>query len=136
MTMDAATFTEALGRLSAEEIRSCARSLDVAEMSVADEVSQWRAELAIDRVLRLHCARVETQRANAAAHRAARMVVDTAQRQGFETPDSDLTRVARTASQIARGLAVSSLAGSFVQVILRRWERAMSAARGPVLTVA
>jgi len=134
--MDVATFLDGLRRLSEEEIRRCATALDVEQMTVSDEVVQWRAELGLDRVLRTQCSRAESQRANAIAHRAAKTVVETARLFGLESPDPNITRVARAASQIARGLALNGRAGPFVQVMLLRWERAMSANRALVLTAA
>jgi hypothetical protein len=101
--MDLAGFTETLRRLSADDIRRRAARLEAQEVSVADEVAQWQAELTIDRLLHSRCTRAEAQRANAAAHRTARLVVEVAGRRGIELPDSDVTRVARAAAGIARG---------------------------------
>lgn len=134
--MDLATFTHALRRLSEEDIRRCATGLDVEQMSVSDEVRQWRAELAIERALRTRCTRAESQQANAAAHRAAETVVEAARLHGLRSPDTGVTRVARAASQIARGLALNGLAGSSVQIMLLRWDQAMSEPRHRVLTAA
>jgi hypothetical protein len=134
--MDLATFTEELRRFSAEDIRMCAAGLDAQEVSVADEVVQWGAELAIDRLLRRHCTRAETQQANAVAHRTARLVVDVARRSGIELPDGDVTRVARTAAEIARGLSLNVLAGPFLELILVRWERAIDAGSPQVINAA
>jgi|ERR687895_631894 hypothetical protein len=134
--MDLATFTDGLRRLSDEDIRRCATGLDPDQMSVSEEVLQWRAELGIERLLRTHGSRAEAQRANAAGHRAAVTVVEAARLHGLELPHPDVTRVARAASQIARGLVVNGTASSLVQIMLCRWERALSAARRPVLTAA
>ncbi|HEY4409086.1 MAG TPA: hypothetical protein VGO87_04340 [Acidimicrobiia bacterium] len=123
--MDLASFTEALRRLSAEDIRTCAAGLGAQEASVADEVVQWQAELTVCRLLHSRCTRAETQRANAAAHRTARLVVDTARRRGMELPDSDVTCVARAAAGVARGLSLPALPGQFLELILARWARAV-----------
>jgi len=118
--MDLTSFTEAIRRLSAEDIRSCAAGLEAQEASVAEEVVQWQAELTIDRLLHSRCTRAEAQRANAAAHRTARLVVDVARRRGIELPDSDVTRVARAAAGIARGLSLQTLPGRFRELALAR----------------
>lgn len=127
--MDLAGFTEALRRLSAEDIRICAAGLDAQETSVADEVMQWQAELTIGRLLHSRSTRAEAQRANAAAHRTARLVVDVARRRGMELPDSDVTRVARAAAGIARGLSLQALPARFRELIVARWTRAVAADR-------
>src|SRR5204863_3514329 len=111
--MDMGGFSESLQRLSAEDIRQCAAGLAPDEQCVADQVAQWRAELAIDRLIRRHCTRAEGQRATAAAQRAARLVVDVAHRQGMALPDGDVSRVARAAAQIARALTLGGMAGPF-----------------------
>lgn len=134
--MDVATFLDGLRGLSEEEIRQGATALGAEQMTVSDQVVQWRAELALDRVLRTRCSRAESQRANAIAHRAAKTVVEAARLLGLESPDPDIVRVARAAGQIARGLALNDRAGPFVQVMLLRWEQAMSATPGFVLTAA
>jgi hypothetical protein len=125
--MDLAGFTETLRRLSADDIRRRAARLEAQEVSVADEVAQWQAELTIDRLLHSRCTRAEAQRANAAAHRTARLVVEVAGRRGIELPDSDVTRVARAAAGIARGLSLEALPGRFRDAILTRWTGAEDA---------
>jgi len=136
--MNLTTFTDGLRRLSAEDIRRCAAGLDAEGMSVADAMVEWRAELAIDRLLRRQCSRAENQRATAASHSAARCVLDAARRTGIELPDTGVTRVARTAGQIARGLALNGLAGSgrYAQVLLGRWEAALGIRSPLALTAA
>lgn len=134
--MDVVTFTDSLRRLSAEDLRRCAAGLNAEELTVADEVVQWRAEFAIDRLIRCRCTRSEAQQATAAAQRTARLVVEVARRNGIQLPDGDVTRVARTAGQIARGLAVDRLAGPFVRPLLARFEAALNRASSPVLAAA
>jgi hypothetical protein len=123
--MDLASFTDALRRLSAEDIRICAAGLEAQEASVADEVLRWQAELTIGRLLHCRATRAETQRANAAAHRTARLVVDVARRRGMDLPHSDVTRVARAAGGIARGLSIPRLPSRFRELGLSRWARAV-----------
>jgi len=134
--MDVASFSESLRRLSAEDIRRCAARLQPDEQSVADQVTQWRAELAIDRLIRRHCTRAEAQRATAAAQRTARLVVEVARRRGMSVPDGDVSRVARTAAQIARGLALGGLAGPFLPTLLAQFDAALERGASPVLTAA
>jgi len=134
--MDVASFSESLRRLSAEDIRRCAARLQPDEQSVADQVTQWRAELAIERLIRRHCTRAEAQRATAAAQRTARLVVEVARRRGMSVPDGDVSRVARTAAQIARGLALGGLAGPFLPTLLAQFEAALESSASPVLTAA
>ena len=123
--MDLASFTEALRRLSAEDIRICAAGLKAQEASVADEVVRWQAELAIGRLLHCRATRAEIQRANAAGHCTARLVVDVARRRGMDLPDSDVTRVARAAGAIAHGLSIQHLPSRFRELTLSRWARAV-----------
>ena len=134
--MDVASFSESLRRLSAEDIRRCAARLQPDEQSVADQVTQWRAEMAIDRLIRRHCTRAEAQRATAAAQRTARLVVEVARRRGMSVPDGDVSRVARTAAQIARGLALGGLAGPSLPTLLAQFEAALESSASPVLTAA
>ena len=89
--------------------------------------TQWQAELTIGRLLHSRCTRAETQRANADAHRTARLVVDVARRRGIDLPDSDVTRVARAAAGIARGLSLQALPDRFRELLLARWARAVEA---------
>jgi hypothetical protein len=121
--MDLASFLDGLGSLSAADIRLYAAGLQAEDVSVAEQVAQWQAELAIDRLLRCRVTRVEAHRANAAAHRSAQMVLDAARRNGMTLPDSDVTCVARAAAAIARGMSLSDVAEPFVSRILGRWER-------------
>jgi len=137
--MDMGGFTESLQDLSAEDIRRCAARLQRDEQCVADQVTQWRAELAIDRLIRRHCTRAEAQRAAAAAQRTARLVVDVARRRGMALPDGDVSRVARAAGQIARALTLGALAGPFLPPLLAQFEAVPAigaSGASPVLTAA
>jgi hypothetical protein len=135
--MDAKRFTEDLLHLSEEDIRRGSAGLDAQQASVADEVDWWRVDLAVEKLMRTRCSRAEVQQATAAGRRAARVVSEAAGRAGIELPDRDVTRVARVASQIARGLVLGSPAGPYVQFLLAHWEEAVAAdSRPPVLTAA
>ena len=116
--MDVADFSETLRRLSAEDIRRCAGRLHRDEQCVAEQVSWWRAELCVDRLIQRHCSRSEAQRASAAAQRAARLVVDVARLEGIPLPDGDVSRVARTAGQVARALSVGASHPALPELVL------------------
>ena len=84
-------FIAALDRLTADDIRLVAKSLD--SESLADEVDWWRATIAIDRAIR-H-ARVTRHAARAAARRGRSWCRSGAEQGGMGLPDDDVTRVAR-----------------------------------------
>jgi len=134
--MDVVTFTDNLRRLSAEEIRRCAAGLQTDDEPVADQVTRWRAELGIDRLVRRQCTRAEAQQATGAAQATARLVVEVARRRGIALPDSDVTRVARAAGQITRGLALDGLAEPYVGPLLRAFETALAGPASSVPTAA
>jgi hypothetical protein len=134
--MDVAAFTDRLRRLSAEEIRVCAAALELEDRSVAEQVIRWRAELAIDCLVRRRCSRAEAQQARGAARTAARLVVDVARRRGIALPDADVTRVARVAGEIAQGLALGGVAVPFVQRLLTDFETGIIADTPSVLSAA
>jgi hypothetical protein len=109
-------FVEALGRLTPDDVRAIARSLE--SDTAGDEVDAWRATIAIDRALR------HTHRTREAAHAAwdaAQAVQRTAAAQGMELPDPDVTRVARAAAEIARGLVAADGVESEVSRLLVHW---------------
>ena len=129
--MDVASFSESLRRLSAEDIRCCAARLQRDEQCVADQVTQWRAELAIDRLIRCQCTRAEAQRATAAAQRAARLVVEVARRRGMPLPDGDVSLVARAARQVARALSLGGPAGPFLPPLLAQFDTVLADGASP-----
>lgn len=105
-----------LDALTADDLHRIARSLDLD--SLADEVDWWRATIAIDRALR-H-ARCTRQAARAAAH-AVELVQSSARRAGYQLPDDDVTRVARAAAEVARGLSAGPGAQPIVRLLLGPW---------------
>lgn len=113
---EAAQFTHALQTLSANDLRAVARSLD--SDTLTDEVDWWRATIAIDKVLR-HV-RLTRQAAHAAAE-AVHAVQETAVRSGIVLPDDDVTRVARAAADVARGLVAGVPARPVVRLLLEHW---------------
>jgi len=110
-------FSASLRSMSGAELRRVAASLDAEQ--ICDEVDWWRATIAIDKVLRrTRC----TRRAARAAADAARAVQDAADRAGIGLPDADVTRVARAAAEVARGLAAGSPARTVVAMLLEHWD--------------
>ena len=118
MAHDAADeFLAALARLGVDDLRQVAARLD--SDVLCDEVDWWRATIAIDKVVR-H-ARRGRQAAHAAAAAAAN-VQEAARRNGIALPDDDVTRVARAAADVARGLAAGPAARPVTQILLEHWE--------------
>ena len=109
-------FTASLRAMSAEELHRVAASLEAEQ--ICDEVDWWRATIAIDKLLRrTRC----TRRAARAATDAAHAVQEAAGRAGFVLPDAEVTRVARAAAEVARGLAAGSPARPVVGLLLEHW---------------
>jgi hypothetical protein len=112
----AAEFTQALRTMTGEDLRRVAASLD--SDVICDEVDWWRATIAIDKVLRhQHC----TRRAARAATDASHAIQAAADRAGIALPDADITRVARAAAEVARGLAAGAPARPVVAMLLEYW---------------
>jgi hypothetical protein len=117
--MEVAAFLDALHDLSAADLHRIAESLD--SETLTDEVDWWRATIAIDKVLRhSRCSR----QAARAANDATRAVQDSAVRSGIPLPDAEVTRVARAAADVARGLAAGPPARPIVRLLLEHWEPA------------
>jgi hypothetical protein len=85
---------------------------------LTDEVDWWRATIAIDKVLR-HSG--QRRHAAHAAGDAAHAVQTAARRAGIALPDDDVTRVARAAADVARGLAAGPAARPVVRLLLEHW---------------
>jgi hypothetical protein len=110
-------FLDALHELSVDDLHRIAASLDAETLT--DEVDWWRATIAIDKVLRhSRCSR----QAARAANDATRAVQEAASRAGIPLPDSEVTRVARAAADVARGLAAGAPARPIVRLLLEHWE--------------
>ena len=120
--MDVVAFGRALSELTVDDIRSIAQDLAAASVSPADEVAFTRSVLVIERTLR------RTHRlpnAATAALAAATAVQDVAQRARVALPDRDVTRVARAAAHLARGLVLgdSPRVERAVRCLGRGWHR-------------
>jgi hypothetical protein len=109
-------FVAALRAMSGDDLHRVSASIDAEQ--ICDEVDWWRATIAIDKVLRrTHC----TRRAAWAATDAAHAVQEAAGRAGIPLPDADVTRVARAAAEVARGLAAGTPARPVVGILLEHW---------------
>jgi hypothetical protein len=110
-------FVGALRALDADDLERVGTRLD--SDLLCDEVDWWRATIAIDKVVR-H-ARKGRQAAQAATD-AANAVQDAAVRAGIALPDDRVTRVARAAADVARGLAAGPPAQPVTRILLEVWE--------------
>ena len=114
-------FLGALRAMTAHDVHRIAASLH--SETLTDEVDWWRATIAIDKVLR-H-GRCSRQAARAASD-AVVAVQESAARDGIALPDAEVTRVARAAADVARGLAAGPAARPIVRLLLEHWEPAHS----------
>ena len=111
--MELVAFVTALRRLTAAELRELAFDLDHALGSAADELALYKAVAEVDRAARrVHL----VSQAGLAAHLTVEAVLTAARTAGIDLPDSDVTRVARAASQVARALVASESADNLVVV--------------------
>jgi hypothetical protein len=120
--VDVVAFGRALAELSVEDIRSISHDLTAACTSTADEIATTRSVLVIEQTLR------RTHRlhnAATAALAAATSVQDAAHRAHLDLPDTDVTRVARAAAQLARGLVAGDHPGidDALRVLGKGWHR-------------
>lgn len=112
----AGDFIDGLHTMTGDDLLRVAASLD--SDAICDEVDWWRATIAIDKVLRhQHC----TRRAARAATDAAHAVQAAAGRAGIPLPDAQVTRVARAAAEVARGLSAGAPARPVVGMLLEYW---------------
>lgn len=109
-------FVSVLDSLTADDVHHVAKALDME--SLTDEVDWWRATIAIDRAIRhTKCSR----QAARAASDAVEHVQACARRVGFRLPDDEVTRVARAAAEVARGLAAGPSTQPIVRLLLEPW---------------
>ena len=121
--MELSTFTSSLPRLSADDIRLIAKSLDVLVSTPEEEVAWWRATMAVDRMLRRSG---QSRTAAMATQTAANAVKAAADAGGMLLPDSDVTRVARAAGAIARAIVAGPAAAFHLELFLTGWEPYLS----------
>lgn len=120
--MDVAEFTRVLGHMTADDLHEVAGAIALAHASVADDLSWWEATMEIERTLRgLH----RKREAAMAALLAARAVQSAADAAGLVLPDQEVTKVARAAADVARGLAAGPGALEAVRRLLLCWPPAV-----------
>ena len=116
--MDLAAFTQVLGRMTADDLHEVADAIAHAHASVADDLSWWEATMQIEKALRgLH----RKRDAAMAALLAARAVQSAADAAGVALPDPEVTKVARAAAEVARGLSAGPAAIDAVRRLLGCW---------------
>jgi signal transduction protein with GAF and PtsI domain len=106
-------FVGALQRLSAAELRDLAFDLDHAVDCAADEFELWKALADLDRAARRGHRVIQ---AGHAAHATVRAVLTAARTAGIDLPDAGVTRVARSATHVARALVAANTAEDLVVV--------------------
>jgi hypothetical protein len=115
-------FERALADLTVPDIRLISLDLVTVKENTADEVACTRSVLVIEQTLR------RTHRlhnAASAALEAATTVQEVAERGKVALPDDDVTRVARAAAQLARGLVIGDAPGvdEALRCLGRGWHR-------------
>jgi hypothetical protein len=113
-------FARVLRDLTADDIFEVASDLETMVESTAGQVAATRAVLSIEQSLR--CLRRSAQ-AGLAAHAVAQSVLAAAERSGIELPNDDVTRVARSAASLARGMVAGLVADDAVQYLAGGWTR-------------
>jgi hypothetical protein len=116
--VDVSRFTEALSRMTALDLRRVAAELACGRSCVADDLAWWEATVDIERALKLQHRRRD---AAMAAHHASSAVQTAAAHAGLTLPDDDVTRVARAAADVARGLAAGPPADDATRRLLHGW---------------
>jgi peroxiredoxin len=118
--VDVRDFEVALSGLSVVEIRSISADLTFAVTTTAEEIAATRAVLVIEQTLR-RAHRLHSAATIAVA--AATAVQDVAARARIDLPDADVTRVARAAAQLARGLVAADFPGvdGALRCLVRGW---------------
>lgn len=111
--MELQRFLDAVRGLSYDDIRALALDIDGLTTTAADEIEVTRAFLHIESVLRQQR---RVREASLAGHRASELVVDIARKAGAELPDTAVTRVARWADTVARGIVADVAARSDLEV--------------------
>jgi hypothetical protein len=116
--MELAELTGTLAEMTADDLRIVAKSLAVRHQSAGDEVDSWHAVVHIDEVLR------RTGRSRQAAHAAyaaAQAVLAAAASSSMVLPDPEVTRIARAAALVARGIVAGTEADADVRWLLLQW---------------
>jgi hypothetical protein len=116
--MDAREFTEALTRMPRTTIESVAAAIELHFATAEGEVSWWKAHLWIHDVLK---AQGSLRQAASAAHHASDAVLRAAATAGLPLPSELVTRVAREAQEVARGLIAGAPAAVAVAYLMESW---------------
>lgn len=114
------SFSRELWHLTVADVRAIAADLAAHACSPAADVSATKAVLAIEHSVRRHHRQAQ---AGLAAYAVSHTVVAVAEREGIPLPDPDVTRVARAAGQIARGLVAGDGAADAVRYLTEAWRR-------------
>jgi hypothetical protein len=120
--VDVTAFGHALTELTVADIRAISADISAVLTSPADDVATTRATLVIEQTLRrAH----RLQNAAAAALVAATAVQQVAHNADVSMPDDDVTRVARSAAQLARALVAGDGPGvdEAIHCLVRGWHR-------------
>ena len=116
--MELTQFTQAIARMTSDDIHLVALEIDAHRASTADEIAWWQATMRIDRSLK------EAGRSRAAAIavlNAAKAVQAIGAACGRSLPDTEVTSVARAAAEIARGITAGDPADAAVSLLLVCW---------------
>jgi hypothetical protein len=116
--MDAREFTEALTRMPLATIESVAAAIELHFATAEGEVSWWKAHLWIHDVLKTQGS---LRQAASAAHHASDAVLRAVGAAGMALPSEMVTRVAREAQEVARGLVAGTPAAPAVAYLLESW---------------
>lgn len=117
--MELVAFVRALRRLTAAELRDLAFDLAHVLECAADELALYKATADVARAARrVHL----VSQAGLAAHLTVEAVLTAARTAGIDLPDTDVTRVARAASRVARALVASESTEDLV-VVTRGFHR-------------
>ena len=104
--MELRAFVRALEALALDDLRALALDIDAMTATTAEEIDVTKAFLHIEASLR----RAHRLRdAALAGHRASQAVIHAAERAGCELPDTAVTRVARWAATVARGIVADEV---------------------------
>jgi hypothetical protein len=120
MVVELEEFALALQGLTADDIRAIAADLVLLVGSPADQAAATKAVLVIEQSL--HRLR-RGGPAGLAAHACAQAVLTAAERAGIALPDCDVTRVARSAATLSRGLVAGMAGAPSVQFLATGWQR-------------
>jgi hypothetical protein len=116
--MDAREFTEALTRMPRGTIESVAAAIELNFATAEGELAWWKAHLAIHDVLKNQGA---LRQAASAAHHASGAVLRAATNAGMAMPNEIVTRVAREAQEVARGIVAGGPATPSLEHLLQSW---------------